>query len=226
MRFKIKTISANIASLPNRREMLEKTIESLYPQVDVINVCLNDYDSDPYIDDPKINTTFSDNSLGDAGKFLFQENVDGYYFTCDGDIIYPPTYVEDTIEKVDKYGLVTYNGRIFKSFPLKSFSRDKAKKYRYGRLERKTLKVQFGGTGVMAFDTAVFRIPMSEFQRKNMADIWVGCYARKNGYQIWHLAHKEGYLIPQKTPGSIYRDERDKDKDAYQAAIINEVFQK
>lgn len=224
MRFKMKMISANIASLPNRREMLDRTIDSLYQQVDVINLCLNNYDSDPFIDDPKINTILADNSLGDAGKFLFQKNVDGYYFTCDDDIIYPKTYVEDTIKKVDEFGLVTYNGRIFKSFPIKSFYRDKAKKYRYGRSERKTLKVQLGGTGVMAFDTAFFGIPISEFQRKNMADIWVACYARKNEYSMWHLAHKEGYLISQKTQGSIYEEEQD--NDDYQTAIFNEVFQK
>lgn len=220
----MKTISANIASLPDRREMLDKTIESLYQQIDVINLCLNGYNSDPYINDPKIKTVLADNSLGDAGKFLFQDDVDGYYITCDDDIIYPKTYIEDTIEKVNEYGLVTYNGRIFKSFPIKSFYRDKAKKYRYGHTERKTLKVQFGGTGVMAFDTAFFRIPMSEFRRKNMADIWVACYARKKNYPIWHIAHKEGYLISQKTQGSIYEEEQG--KDTYQTAIINEVFQK
>ncbi|MDI9246701.1 hypothetical protein [Marinobacter sp. CHS3-4] len=208
--------------MPNRREMLEKTIESLYSQVDVINLCLNDYEADPFADDPKINTILADNSLGDAGKFLFQEQVDGYYLTCDDDIVYPPTYVKDITQKVDEYGVVTFNGRIFKSFPIKSFYKDKAKKYRYGRNERKTLKVQFGGTGVMAFDTRFFSIPISEFKRKNMADIWVGCFARKNGYPIWHLAHKEGYLTSQKTEGSIY--EAEQDKDAYQTAVINEVF--
>lgn len=222
----MKTISANIASLPNRQEMLDNTIKSLYQQVDVINVCLNGHVSDPYIDDPKINTILADNSLGDAGKFLFQDDVDGYYFTCDDDIIYPETYVEDMIRNVDEYGLVTYNGRIFKSFPLKSYYRDKAWKYRYGRTETETLKVQFGGTGVMAFDTSFFRIPMSEFQRKNMADIWVGCFAKKNNYQIWHLAHKAGYLIHQETQGSIYEEEQGRGKDAYQTAVINSVFRK
>ena len=218
----MKPISANIASIPERREMLEKTIASLYDQVDVINISLNNYENDPYIDDPKIKSILTDNSMGDAGKFLFQENFEGYYFSCDDDIVYPKTYVEDTIKKVDKYGVVSYNGRVFSSFPIQSFYRDRAKKYRYARTERKTVEVQFGGTGVMAFDTAYFSIPISEFQRKNMADVWVGCYARKNNYKIWHLAHKKGYLLSQETEGSIYGAEGD--KDAYQTALINEVF--
>lgn len=218
----MKRISANIASIPNRKESLDKTIKSLYQQVDVINVCLNSYCKDPFINDPKINTIIADNSLGDAGKFLFQEDFNGYYFTCDDDIIYPCTYVKDTIKEIDDFGLVTYNGKIFNKLPIKSFYRDKAKKYRYARSEQDTLKVQVGGTGVMAFDTEFFNIPIYEFKKKNMADIWLACYAKKHGYSIWHIAHKEGYLVSQKTDDSIYDSEQK--NDTYQTEIFNIGF--
>lgn len=218
----MKKISVNIASTPDRREMLNETIESLYQQVDIINICLNNYCIDPFINDSKINTVIADNSLGDAGKFLFQEDFSGYYFTCDDDIIYPSTYVEDTIKKIDTFGIVTYNGKIFKKLPIKSFYRDKARKYRYARSEKNTLKVQVGGTGVMAFDTEFFRIPITEFKKKNMADIWLACYANRYKYPIWHIAHKEGYLVSQKTSGSIYESEQK--NDIFQSEIFNSEF--
>jgi len=61
----------NISSY-NRKSTLLKTIDSIYPHMDVINVALNSYDEIPseLIDD-KINLVITDNSKGDAYKFLF-----------------------------------------------------------------------------------------------------------------------------------------------------------
>lgn len=218
----MKKVSANMASIPSRKVELCRTINSLYHQVDVINICLNDYYENPFINDPKINAIIADNALGDAGKFLFQQDFNGYYFTCDDDIIYPNTYVSDTIKEVDNLGIVTYNGKSFKKLPIKSFYREKANKYRYARLEKDTLKVQVGGTGVMAFDTNNFTIPIAEFKRKNMADIWFACYANRHNLSIWHIAHTEGYLISQSTSDSIYENEQR--NDTYQTTIFNKNF--
>ena len=202
--------------------MLDKAIESLYDQVDVINVCLNGYEKDPYADDPRVNGLISDNSLGDAGKFLFQTQSEGYYFSCDDDIIYPPTYVLDTIPKVDELGIVSYNGRSFRRYPIKSFYRSKSYKYRYARNEPETLKVQFGGTGVMAFDTRCFQAPIEVFEAPNMADIWFAVHALNKGVPIWHLAHSEGYLRSQETGGSIYGDKYRSDQ--YETQVVNSAF--
>ncbi|MEQ6886312.1 hypothetical protein [Salicola sp. Rm-C-2C1-2] len=215
-------ISANIASVPSRQKKLDRTIESLYHQVDEINLCLNGYETDPYAQDSKINGLISDNSLGDAGKFLFQAQNKGYYFSCDDDIIYPPTYVRDTIAKVDELGVVTYNGRTFRKYPVRSFYRSKSYKYRYARHEPETLKVDFGGTGVMAFDTRYFQVPIEAFEARNMADIWFAVYARSHNVPIWHLGHESGYLASQETEDSIY-DEKYR-SDRYETEVVNRAF--
>jgi hypothetical protein len=202
--------------------MLDKAIDSLYSQVDVINLCLNGYEANPYAGDEKINGLIADNSLGDAGKFLFQEGNKGCYFSCDDDIVYPATYVEDTIPKIEELGVVTYNGRSFRKFPVKSFYRSKALKYRYAREEPETLKVQFGGTGVMAFDTRGFSVSIDAFKAKNMADIWFAVNALQKGVSIWHLAHEAGYLVSQETSDSIYDDKYRSDQ--YETEVVNQAF--
>jgi len=77
--------TANIATLPEREKQLIKTVESLYNQVDKINIYLNNYTKIPdWCLDVKIRTRMTAN-VGDQGKFMFNER--GYYFSCDDDII-------------------------------------------------------------------------------------------------------------------------------------------
>ncbi len=84
-------ISFNIASIPDRVDLLINTVHSIIDQVDVVNICLNNYEVNPFEGYDKVNVVFSNNALGDGGKFLFVSQIDGYYFTGDDDLIYPPT---------------------------------------------------------------------------------------------------------------------------------------
>jgi hypothetical protein len=76
----------NVASY-NRINSLVKSIESIYNQCDEINICLNNHNGEVpdilYRD--KINLFFTDNSKGDAFKFLMLEESDGYFLTIDDD---------------------------------------------------------------------------------------------------------------------------------------------
>jgi len=94
----------NISSF-GRIDSLEKTIQSIYNQCDEVNVCLNDKITElpNFLLQPKINLTITDNSKGDAFKFLNLENSDGYYLTIDDDLIYPPNYVDYMISNCKKY---------------------------------------------------------------------------------------------------------------------------
>jgi len=118
--------TANIATLPAREIQLARTVKSLYNQVDYINIWLNDYDKVPsWLSDSKISTQLS-NNIGDMGKFLFK--IDGYYFSCDDDIIYPPDYVKILKDRLDG-NIVTIHGKNFKT-PCKSYYHDAFDKIR------------------------------------------------------------------------------------------------
>ena len=216
-------ISANIASLSTRKEQLINTIKSLINQVDEVNVCLNNYTECPF-EHPKVNYFYSDNVFTDAGKFLFARDFEGYYFTCDDDIEYSPTYIQDTIKEIDKYGIVTYHSRSFLKFPIESYYKSPAIRNQcLGNCDI-TEPCQIGGSGVMSFHTDYFKPPMSIFKTGCMSDIYVSIYADSLGKKIWSLKHKEGYFKYQQLPigATIYED---KVYDCeFETSIVNKYF--
>jgi len=223
----IERIIVNVASY-KRTESLIRTLESIINQCDEINVALNDHymeEIPDFLHHNKINLFFTDNSIGDAFKFLNLEKVDGYYFSIDDDLIYPPTYVSDTIKKCKEFNnkkVVTYHGRNFTSFPISSYYRSASERYACLTKVKNDVKVQFGGTGVMCFHTSLIKIPIDYFKNANMADVWVGKYCIENNIEIICLKHDEGYIkyIPQKT--TIYNDESKSDK--IQTDLVNGLF--
>jgi hypothetical protein len=215
-------ITANIASIPSREKQLINTIKSLVNQVDRVNVCLNNYSKIPF-KHPKVNYILSDNSLGDAGKFMFLDGFDGYYLTCDDDLIYHPTYAKDMIKAIDNYGVVTHHGRSFKTFPIDSYYNTISKHKIRCLDENPTLKiVQFGGTGVMGFHTKTIKPDIKIFKRPNMADIWMGVCCHHLGIKIHALPHNEGYIKYQQVDGTIW-DSKSKD-DKIETDIVNNYF--
>jgi hypothetical protein len=215
--------SFNIASLPDREEQLINTVNSIIEQVDKVNLCLNNYTHNPFDGNNKVNVIFSDNKHGDAGKFIWVNSFEGYYFSGDDDIIYPPTYIEDTKKEVDKYGVVSYHGRSFLKFPIESYYKTSPSvKIRCLAEYEYTEPVQIAGTGVMAFRTDKFKPPFSIFKKSNMSDIWIGCYAKEQGIDIWGLKHSETYFKYQKVPNTIYEDKVNSCE--YETTVVNNYF--
>ena len=220
-------IVVNVASY-KRTESLIRTLESIINQCDEINVALNDHymeEIPDFLHHKKINLFFTDNSIGDAFKFLNLEKVDGYYFSIDDDLIYPPTYVSDTIKRCKEFNnkkVVTYHGRNFPSFPISSYYRSASERYSCLSKVKNDVKVQFGGTGVMCFHTSLIKIPIDYFKNANMADVWIGKYCIENNIEIICLKHDEGYMkyIPQKS--TIYNEASKSDK--IQTGLVNELF--
>ena len=220
-------IVVNVASY-KRTESLIRTLESIINQCDEINVALNDHymeEIPDFLHHNKINLFFTDNSIGDAFKFLNLEKVDGYYFSIDDDLIYPPTYVSDTIKRCKEFNnkkVVTYHGRNFPSFPISSYYRSASERYACLNKVKNDVKVQFGGTGVMCFHTSLIKIPIDYFKNANMADVWIGKYCIENNIEIICLKHDEGYMkyIPQKS--TIYNEASKSDK--IQTDLVNGLF--
>ncbi len=224
----MEKIIVNVASY-KRIDSLVKTLESIINQCDEINVALNSTEGGlpPILYHHKINLFFTDNSKGDAFKFLRLSNSDGYFLTIDDDLIYPPNYVEYLIKRCKDYNnskVITLHGRSFSKFPINSYYKSATEKYSCLKKVKNDVKVQFGGTGVMCFHTSLMKIPIEYFRYANMADIWVGKYCFLKNIDIICLKHDEGYIkyIPQKT--TIY--ELESKNDTLQTKVANSILNK
>ena len=217
----------NIASY-KREDTLIKTIESIYNQCDIINVALNDYNNIPVeLYDKKINLFISDNDKGDAYKFYNLINSNGYYLTIDDDLIYDKNYSQFMIDKIEEYNrksIITIHSRNFPYFPITSYYNKVTTVYHFRHEMVSDKKVQFGGTGVMGFHTDLFKVNMDYFQYPNMADVWIGKYAKENDIQIICAKHDSG-LVKQQTFGeSIYTT--DLKNDEKQTKLVNFCYEK
>ena len=90
-------IIANMASFPGRSgSTLERAVASIAHQVDVLNLCLNDYREIPgFLDSyPNVNAFLPEADYKDVGKFVYgtaEDDDDVFY--CDDDIAYAPDHV-------------------------------------------------------------------------------------------------------------------------------------
>jgi len=218
-------VTVNIASTPDREKELYHTVFSLLDQVDKVNICLNNYTHNPFafmdMNSHKVNVIFKDNELGDAGRYYFLEETEGWFFTCDDDIIYPKYYCEDTIQRMvnNNYKYASYHGRNFDNFPLESYYNDACKKYRCLEEVKEDVKVQFAGTGVSCFHTSNFKPSIDIFERSNMSDIFMGIESQKKNIDLICLSHEKDYFRYQEVPNTIY-DAKCKD-DKIETEIIN-----
>lgn len=216
----------NVASY-GRLDSLVKTLESVIDQCDVVNVVLNSeiHDIPKILLHEKINLVFSDNSYGDAMKFYFLEESDGYYLTIDDDIIYPPNYVDFMISRCKDYNntrVITLHGRSFRKFPITSYYKSATERYSCFQEVKQNILVQFGGTGVMCFHTSLLKLPLKYFKYPNMADVWIGKYCIENKIEIYCVRHDGNFIkyIDQKT--TIHGDYSG--NDGLQTKVANSTF--
>jgi tetratricopeptide (TPR) repeat protein len=220
-RYPSNMIVCGVATLPERQNALKDTVESILPQVDKLIIYQNGYkEKFDFLNDDKIEIISSLDTqidMGDAGKFYRIENHENcYYFSIDDDLIYPSDYVSTLLKTLKKYDyrvIATCHGRVLKPNP-KSYYKDAKLMYRcLGNVESEEF-VHFGGTGVMAFHTSTVKINFKYFKTSNMADIWMGLYARENNIPILVVPHKSGWILHSDKfdfNKTIYEEHRNRD---------------
>jgi len=206
-----------IASIPEREQMLERTVRSLRNQVNEIRVTLNDYDHIPkYLNEKEC--IILDNSMGDAGKFYFADHFRGYIFICDDDLIYPANYVSYMIAGVKRHNcVVTLHGRDYIG-KITGFQQGFIGYPCLGDVS-KDVQVNVGGDGVMCYHTDLIQFSYSDFKSKNMSQLWVAKKCKEQRMRIIVLAHRADYLKYQFPTWTIW-DEANKEGFREQTALL------
>jgi hypothetical protein len=199
-------IYANMATIPKRIFHLETVVNSILPQVDQLNVYLNNFEEVPwFLNNPKINVVQSQEhgDRGDAGKFFWSDKVNGYYFTIDDDILYPADYVERLKEALDKRGkkcAIGVHGEIYGN-SIRHWTKDRVETLHFYYENKKDRPVMVLGTGCALFHTEFLKVDPEDFKIPNMADVWFAVICHRNLFFRVVIAHEFGWLnilhIPQ-----------------------------
>lgn len=135
-------------------------------------------------------------NLTDNGKFygLSKLSEPCYYFCCDDDLIYPPSYIADMIAKINEHKcIVSHHGRILTKEGVPYYKGHKS--FRCLNDVTKDEIIDVPGTGVTAFDTSYFNpIDLWKSNDLRMSDLVFGLEAAKQQKQIMVLKHKTGYI--------------------------------
>ncbi len=127
-------IVANLATYPPRREAVLGVVRTIAPQVDRLNVVLNQFDAPlPELASfENVEQIIPTSDTKDAGKFYPTTSDARYVLMIDDDIIYPANYVSKTLHALEDLGesgvLGGYHGSIYQK-PKFSLTKRKLRKW-------------------------------------------------------------------------------------------------
>ncbi|WP_376695207.1 glycosyltransferase [Wenzhouxiangella sp. EGI_FJ10305] len=206
-------VFASLASIPERVSCLERTVRSLYDQVDVVRVFLNEYPDVPDFlkNDPKIQVARSQifGDQGDSGKFFWSDSTEpGVQLICDDDLEYPPDYAERMTESLKRYDwqcVVGVHSALLRQ-PITDYYHQNQRRvwhFRNGLSADRFCHVL--GTGTVAYHSEHVRISRHDFAYRNMADIWLARIAANRDIGLVGCARPHNWLRQLDTDGhSIY----------------------
>ncbi|MEP1356284.1 MAG: hypothetical protein ABJX32_04190 [Tateyamaria sp.] len=96
-------IIANLATYPPRRASLIDVVNRIAPQVDQLNIVLNQYEEVPaeLEGQQNVNPILPEEDTKDVGKF-YPKSEGTYTFLIDDDLVYPPDFVQLSIERFEQ----------------------------------------------------------------------------------------------------------------------------
>lgn len=195
-------VTANFATWSARKDFIDRAVESVIDQVDIVRVYYNDYV-------PKKRTDiiqYTGEDLTDRGKF-YGIGKNEIAFTCDDDLLYAHNYVESTLERMKDYPshVVSYHGRKLKGKGLNYYRGHEVYHCLIPLAEDK--EIEIGGTGVMAFNTNDILPDILSYPQDKMADILMGLECKKKSVPIVCLKHNFNWLTVLTNKDSIYENQ-------------------
>jgi FkbM family methyltransferase len=220
-------VTATLASVPGRERALARVVAALLPQVDSLRVYLNGYDTTPsFLDDERIAVASSRDhgDRGDAGKFFWAGDVEGYHLLCDDDIHYPGDYVAELIAGIERHGrqaVVGFHGATLHD-RVTSYYRSR-RLFHFSQPLGADSPVHVLGTGVTGYHSSAIDVTAADFHSPNMADIWFALLGQRQHVPFVCLAHGAGWLREQ--PGcrsdSIYLHRVRADAEPTETVLAN-----
>jgi hypothetical protein len=217
-------ITASMATVPGREASLEQVVQALLPQVDRLNVYLNNFHEIPScLWHPQIEAVRSED-LSDAGKFFWSGAVQGYHFTVDDDLLYPDDYVTTLIGAVERHqrkALVGVHGAVLLA-PMTSYYKNRLAFHCLSALPSDR-PVHVLGTGTLAYHTSTIKLSVSDFKSPNMADLWLSLAAERQGVHRIAIRRMAHWLTLLPTPPGTTIYERFKDQDQEQTKVAHDL---
>jgi hypothetical protein len=212
-------ITANLATIKARKETLQKVVDSLRFQVDVVRVYGNDYIPEVNGDNVQV---FNGCDYTDNAKFFWLPKSRGIYLSCDDDIIYPPDYVETILKALKKYPntWLTFHGRKLKGINLPYYTGHHT--YQCLRTVDSDYQIDVAGTGVSAFHTDTIRFDATQWKDYRMSDLMASLECAKKNIRIICLKHRMFWIKSAESHlrQSIHRREQ---KNTRQNQLANEI---
>lgn len=202
-------IIANMATYPDRQSStLQVALSSIAEQVDIVNLCLNQYMTTPEFLDgyDNVNAYIPDQDYKDVGKFLapMKENDDVFY--VDDDIVYPPDYVTYSSSIHEKYAklspIVGYHGTIYSDvFDGHHASRNV---FSFRTRLHKARVVNQLGTGTV--HCKGWQTPTADFMKgsERFVDVRFAIHAKNNNYPMICAPREAKWLHDQEPEDSIF----------------------
>jgi len=193
-------IIASLASIPGRVNQLQEVVRRLLPQVDRLNVYLNNYGGKPdFLNHPSIVVEMSETcpfgDQGDAGKFYWADDIEGYHIVLDDDVAYPPDLVATLIRWVDQYqrkAVVGCHGVVLTE-PFTSYYNNRVVNHFKSEVAH-PIPVQCIATNSCCYHTSTIKVSRDDFKHPNMADIWLALLGQHQKVPFVCIPHKAGWL--------------------------------
>lgn len=220
-------ITATLASFAERRAPMLQAVQSLLPQVDRVQVYLNDYPDVPQalVEDPRVRVYRSQNEIGDlndAGKF-YRPPQEGFHLVCDDDLIYPPDFAGRMTAGAQAHqGVVGLHGVTIHPTPISSYYRDRDVVHGLAHTLEEPMPCHLVATCSMCYHTDLIRFTIADFPAPAMADIWAGRKCQREGVPVVCLPHRSGWVKQNPSVDlnrTIYRWH--KDDDGVQTHAVN-----
>ena len=201
-------IVANMASFPARKDILLEAIERLLPQVDRINLCLNEYDEIPkeLAKYSTLHPFIPEMDYKDIGKFVPKVEDDDYVLLVDDDIPYPSDYVETLFSNYLKYrsenAVVGVHGIIYSDVYDGNVASRKV--FMYARSLEKDRVVNQLGTGTVLLKG--HKMPSLDYMMgsQRYVDVRFSRYLYEKNIPLICISRSENWLSEQKIKGSIF----------------------
>jgi hypothetical protein len=219
-------IVAKMATMPSRAESLPKTLKTLLPQVDSLEIYLNGFDSCPNtLNHSKITCFMSQEysgDLGDLGK-IFKMPKKGVVFLVDDDLAYPYNYVDEMQKSLAvTEAIVGVHGVILKK-PVRNYFEDRTVLH-FNAARPALSRVDVLGTGTVAFDAGRYHKLFSNMlnEEKNMLDCHLAVAARLNNTDLWSVPRPPKWINPVVNDPESLWNTRDR-KAVAQTAVLHQV---